>query len=141
MPEDKKTVIADTIVTDEIIVENKGAKPAANQSGSLDVKDGVVNTRWRYDGTITLGHLLIMFGIITSGIGLYTTTVVKLSRHDDKITTLERLSEAQGQYNKAALEILNELKQFAAVTDALAKDRLTRPVLPTPDEFKQKDRR
>lgn len=96
MPEEKQTVIADKIITEQITVK----EGVNNKSGSLDVKDGVVNTRWRYDGTITLGHLLIMFGIITSGIGLYTTTVVKLSRHDDKITTLERLSEAQGQYNK-----------------------------------------
>lgn len=136
MPEDKKTIKADEIVAETITVGEQ-----SNNSGSSDVKGGVISSRWRYDGTITLGHLLIMVGILTSGIGLYTTTVVKLSSHEARITALERLSEAQGQYNKSALEILNELKQLSAIADALAKDRAARPILPVPDEFKTRDRR
>lgn len=135
MPESKKTINADEIVAETITVGKD------NGSTSSDVKGGVISSRWRYDGTITLGHLLIMVGILTSGIGLYTTTVVKLSSHEARITALERLSEAQGQYNKSALEILGELKQIAAIADALAKDRAARPILPVPDEFKTRDRR
>lgn len=136
MSDQKKTIKADEIVAETITV---GAQ--TNGSNSPDVKGGVVSARWRYDGTITLGHLLIMFGIVTSGIGLYTTTVVKLSSHEARITALERLSEAQGQYNKSALEILNELKQLAAVSEALAKDRelRTRHQL-TPEELKPRER-
>lgn len=92
-------------------------------STSTEVKDGTVSNRWRYDGTITLGHLLIMFGIVTSGISLYTATVVKLSSHEARITVLEKLAEVQSQYNKSALEILNELKIGTAITDAVNRDR------------------
>lgn len=97
---------------------------ASQKAGmSTDVKDGTISNRWRYDGTITLGHLLIMFGIVTSGISLYTATVVKLSSHEARITVLEKLAEIQSSYNKSALEILNELKVGTAISDAVNKDR------------------
>lgn len=114
----------------------------SEQSESSEVKDGVVSSRWRYDGTITLGHLLIMLGIVISGIGLYTTTVVKMSSQEARITALEKLAEGQSQYNKSALDILQELKQVAAITDAIAKDRgIRNPATPVPDELKSRGSR
>lgn len=80
----------------------------------------------KFDWTVNLGHVLILVGLLVSGVGVYSSMMVRMSSYEYKMVNMER---AQSQQEAQNVTILNSL--FAVQRDvAVMKDRMERTGIP-----------
>jgi len=76
----------------------------------------------RFSKEISLGHIVMLIGIMGSGISIYTATMVRMGSQDARVVALERIAVTQQDFNKTIIELLNEVRSNVAVL----KDRSER---------------
>ena len=83
----------------------------------------VQESRMKFDWTVNFGHLLIMGGLIASGVSIYITIAVKMSNYDLRMTSVEKSMMSNDTQNAQIIQQLSTLQRDVAVV----KDRLERP--------------
>lgn len=81
----------------------------------------------RFDWTLNFGHLLILFGLIVSGISVYSTINATLVKQELRINQVE---QGLKDHSANSITILNSLwkmqSDMAVVRDRLDRDTKTK---------------
>jgi len=78
--------------------------------------------RPKFDWTVNLGHLLILLGLVISGVSVYTATMVRMSTYEHRSSVVEQAQRHQENQSNSILNHLYTLQRDVAVM----KDRMDR---------------
>lgn len=64
---------------------------------------------------ISLGHVIMLGGILASAVSVYTTSIVRMGSQDNRLAALEKIAMGQSDFNKSLVELLAEMRSTLAL--------------------------
>lgn len=82
------------------------------------------NGKIKFDGTVSLGNIIILIGLVGSGVGIYTTTSVTLHSHALRITANEKAVNTQWERSNIHENTIYKIREDVSVMRAIVEREL-----------------